>query len=140
MFSREKEWLSSPDVIDDLQGAGKTNVQICIHGTTRSYSSKCREGSICIRGLLRYQKAFDTVWVPGLLYKLHKAGIIGKIWRLINQSYQGFQCAAFIAGEVGEWFHTKRGVHQGAPLSMKLYQISINDILQDLRASIYGVE
>ena len=64
----------------------------------------------------------------------------GKIWRLIKESYQGFQCAAFIAGEVGEWFHTERGVHQGAPLSMRLYQIYINDLLQDLRASIYGVE
>ena len=63
-----------------------------------------------------------------------------KICRLIKESYQGFQCAVFIAGEVGEWFHTGRGVHQGAPLSMRLYQIYINDLLQDLRASIYGVE
>ena len=106
------------------------------YGTTRSYSSKCREGSICIRGRLRYQKG---LWVPGLLYKLHKAGMSGKIWRLIKESYQGFQCAAFIAGEVGEWFDNERGVHQGAPLSMKLYTIYINDLHQDLRASIYGV-
>ena len=40
----------------------------------------------------------------------------------------------------GEWFHTGCGVHQCAPLSTRLYQIYIDDLLQDLWASIYGVE
>ena len=96
MLSREKEWLSRLDVIDDLQGAGQN--------------------------------------------KLHKVGMRGKIWRLINESYQGLQGAVCIAGEVGEWFHTERGVHQGAPLATRLYQIYINDLRQDLRPSIYRVE
>ena len=142
MLSREKEWLSHPDVIDDLQGAGQNkcsslHTSMLLQEVIQANVEKAQSVYVAF---LDIKKAFDTVWVPGLLYKLHKAGMSGKIWRLIKESYQGFQCAAFIAGEVGEWFHTERGVHQGAPLSMRLYQIYINDLLQDLRASIYGVE
>ena len=63
---------------------------------------------------LDIKKAFDAVWVSGLLYELHKAGMSVKIWRRIKESYTGFQCAAFIAGEVGEGCHTEQGAHQGA--------------------------
>ena len=142
MLSREKEWLSHPDVIDDLQGAGQNkcsslHISMVLQEVIQANVEK---GQSVYVAFLDMKKAFDTVWVPGLFYKLHKASMSGKILRLIKESYQGFQFAAFIAGEVGEGFHTERGVHQGAPLSMKLYQIYINDLLQDLRASIYGVE
>ena len=39
---------------------------------------------------------------------------------------------------MAEWFKPERGVYQGAPLSMTLYQISVNDLLQELRTSQYG--
>ena len=34
--------------------------------------------------------------------------------------------------------YTGEGGHQGAPLSMTLYQIYVNDLLQELRTSQYG--
>ena len=52
--------------------------------------------------------------------------------------YKDFRCSTFIAGEVAEWFIPERGVHQGAPLSMTLYQIYVNDLHQELRTSQYG--
>ena len=32
--------------------------------------------------------AFDTVWHEGLFYKLSKLQIVGKVWRLIINSYK----------------------------------------------------
>jgi hypothetical protein len=86
------------------------------------------------------QKAFDTVWIEGLMYKLYNTGINLKSWRIIRQLYTKFQCAAYVAGVAGSWFTPARGVHQGAPMSMILYLIYINDMLIQLRSSPYGAK
>ena len=39
----------------------------------------------------------------------------------------------------GEWFCPRCGVHQGAPLSMILYTISINPLLSELSQNPYGL-
>lgn len=87
---------------------------------------------------LDIQKAFDTVWIEGLLFKLLKAGMSRKAWGILRNSYQNYQCAAFVNGVYDRWFIPSRGVHQGAPLSMCLYQLYINGLLSELRSSSYG--
>ena len=37
------------------------------------------------------------------------------------------------------WFSVERGVHQGAPLSIPLYQIFINDLVITLKTNEYGI-
>ena len=66
-------------------------------------------------------------------------GIEKKIWKIVQDSYKNFKCAALVAGEPGPWFVPERGIHQGAPLSMPFYQIYINDLLHSLRTSTCGV-
>ena len=83
------------------------------------------------------QKAFDTLWILGLLYKLYKAKLNRKAWLLIQNAYTEFYCTALVNGIIGEWFCPKRGVHQGAPLSMILYTIFINPLLRELSCSQY---
>ena len=58
---------------------------------------------------------------------------------LIKDSYSGFKCAVSIAGKRAPWFVAKRGVHQGAPFSMRLYQVFVNDLLVQLRKHRFGV-
>lgn len=96
-----------------------------------------RDSSVYVT-FLDIKKAFDTVWIEGLLFKLYKAGMHLKVWRLVREAYRNFQCAAYIAGIPGDWFTPQRGVHQGAPLSMRLYQVYMNDLLNHLRECIYG--
>ena len=88
---------------------------------------------------LDIKKAFDTVWVNGLLYKLYQAGIHIKSWKIMKECYSNFQCTAYIAGKGCTWFIPERGVHQGAPLSMRLYQVFMNELLQMLKTCEYGV-
>ena len=85
------------------------------------------------------QKAFDTLWILGLMYKLYKAKINRKAWLLIQNAYTDFYCTALVNGIIGEWFRPRRGVHQGAPLSMILYTIFINPLLCELSRNPYGL-
>ena len=87
---------------------------------------------------LDIRKGFDTVYIRGLLYKLYQNGLNMRIWRLISDSYHGAECATLIAGQPGPWFEPQRGIHQGAPLSMPLYQIYIDDLLKQLRSHSHG--
>jgi hypothetical protein len=86
------------------------------------------------------QKAFDTVWTNGLLYKLYKAGMDTKLWRIIKKLYSNFRCCVAINGVRSESFPVTQGVHQGAPLSMRLYQMFNNDLLPELKSSKLGAK
>ena len=139
MLNREKVWVSN--VVDELQGAGQEKCS-CLHTSMlfqEAVSWNRVKGATVYVTFIDIRKAFDTVWVNGLLYKLYKTGISNKVWRLIRECYQEYQCAAFVAGQPGDWFCTTRGVHQGAPLSMLLYQMYLNDLLCELKRSEYGV-
>ena len=84
------------------------------------------------------RKAFDTAYIPGLLYKLYNLELSMKTFKLISDSYQNYECAALVAGCPGSWFKPQRGIHQGGPLSMPLYQFFINYLLNQLRSDPHG--
>ena len=70
---------------------------------------------------------------------MNEAGLSQKTLRMVAEVYNNFQCSAFIAGEWGEWFVPQRGVHQGAPLSMRLYQVYINELISLLKRCPHGL-
>ena len=78
------------------------------------------------------KKAFDTVWHEGLLLKLQKAGINGKMYKLVKAMYQGSLSRVKCKGALTEPISIKQGVHQGSVLSPLLFNIFINDIGDDL--------
>ncbi len=49
--------------------------------------------------------------------------------------YSGYICCVRIGGNKSDWFEVKQDVHQGAPFSMLLFEIFINPILEELKAS-----
>ena len=79
-------------------------------------------------------KAFDTVWRPGLMIKLHELGITGKLWSIINQCHQNTESAIIVNQIQSEWFPVLQGVRQGGVLSTFLYLLFINDLLCELQS------
>ena len=141
VLEREKQWIFDYNIMNEIQGAGRKKIS-CLHTSflTQEGVSFCLDKyQKAILACLDIMKAFDSVWLSGFLVKLHRAGMHVKTWRLLDQAYQGFECAAFVGGIPAEWFVVKRGVHQGAPLSMPLYQISFNDLIIALRHSNAGI-
>ena len=80
--------------------------------------------------MLDAEKAFDSVWKEGLIFKLFDIGLGGKIWKVMYNSYKIFKCMVLVYGVLSDPFDVERSVHHGAPLSMRLYQILNNDLLK----------
>ena len=81
--------------------------------------------------LLNTQKAFDLGWHEGLLNMLNMIGTDPKLWRILKDMYRGFECAVLVENDISELFV----VHQGAPLSLWLYQMYINYLIREVRES-----
>ena len=72
------------------------------------------------------------------MYKLYCTGINGKLWRLIMRYYSNYTCSVLYKGCLSDEFDVKQGVHQGGVLSMSLFCVFINDLLDELRRSDIG--
>ena len=79
-----------------------------------------------------FSKAFDTVWWPGLFYKLLKLGIRGNFYSVIKSMYDNVQCSVKINGEMTDSFPVFQGVRQGEILSPLLFNIFIHDLPTDI--------
>ncbi len=70
-----------------------------------------------------FQKAFDSIWYEGLLYKILECGIGGKTYDCIKSMYSNNECAVKIGHRRTEYFTQKQGVRQGCSLSPTLFNI-----------------
>ena len=75
-----------------------------------------------------FQKAFDSVWHKGLFHKLSNNGISGKSLSLLFNLYNKTQCAIKRNNDITDLFRYSKGVRQGCPLSLILFNLYVNDI------------
>ena len=84
-------------------------------------------------GLLDTSQAFDTVWRKGLMYKLHKLGITGKMWTLIDDCHINTESCIVVNQTQSRWFGVYQGVRQGGVLSTFLYLVYIDDLINEIQ-------
>ena len=90
LLHRHVKWADKNDPFDALQGAGQDKCS----STHTSYllretiSHNIERDSTVYVALLDTQKAFDTVWIKGVLYKMFLTGMDRVIWRLLVESYK----------------------------------------------------
>jgi hypothetical protein len=75
-------------------------------------------------------KAFDRVWLNGLLYKLHKINLPEKTGKWIQQLIFNRKFYVQVNKERSEQLNIETGVGQGSILSPTLFSIFINDIVE----------
>ena len=86
---------------------------------------------ICM--FIDFEKAFDSVWKAGLIVKLHKLGIRGKLLELVNDFLVNRKVTMNINGVIGDIRKTSEvGLPQGSALSPILFRIFIMDMFEDL--------
>lgn len=73
-------------------------------------------------------KAFDTVWIDGLFFKMYNLGIQGKTWRLLRNWYSALTSRVLFDGVVSDDFSILQGVRQGSVLSPWLFMIFNDDL------------
>ena len=84
------------------------------------------------------KKAFDTVIRNLLFQKLCAAGIRGKILRVIQNLFSNNPANVVIDGLLSPEFVINRGVLQGSKLGPILFNLFINDLLEELNQSNLG--
>ena len=82
-----------------------------------------------------FQKAFDSIWHTGLLYKLLESGVGGKTYDIVKSMYTGNKCGIKIGNQRTDFFIQERGVRQGCNLSTTLFNIYINELATMLEQS-----
>ena len=87
--------------------------------------------TLCL--FIDFEKAFDSIWKPGLLVKMYKMGIRGNILNLINDFLVNRKVTINVNGIVGNIRQSSDvGLPQGSALSPILFRIYLMDILTDL--------
>ena len=83
--------------------------------------------------LIDFQKAFDSVWIPGLVSKLYNYGIRGNILKLLNSFLSNRNVRLKINGKIGEFHKTCSliGLPQGSVLSPLLFIMYITEMLEN---------
>ena len=104
-----------------------------------SISYYIEKNSKVFAAFLDNQKAFNSVWINGLLFKLYELGVSGKIWRLLRDSFENVYSQVLFAGQKGDKFPIIQGVGQGRVLSAWLFLVVIDGLaytLDDLQQGL----
>lgn len=77
---------------------------------------------------LDIQKAFDSVWYKGLLYKLYKLDVPTYLIEIIKEFLTARKLRVKIGNNKSQTFTIEKGLPQGSPLSPLLYKIYCHDM------------
>ena len=80
------------------------------------------------------QKAFDSVYLNGLWFKLYKLGIDGKLLRVIRDMYDKVKSCVRHCNSFSEFFECSIGLRQGEVISPVMFSMFLEDLelfLQD---------
>ena len=74
-----------------------------------------------------FQKAFDMVWKTGILEKMQKLNITGRMYAWVKDFMEDRTFQVKVEGQLSSTFNFENGTPQGSVLSPVLFLIAIND-------------
>ena len=75
-----------------------------------------------------FSAAYDNVWHSGLLYKLYKVGMSGKIIKLLKGIYENMHSCVKVKDSCSDRFQPLKGTRQGCIMSPTLFNIHLQDL------------
>ena len=85
---------------------------------------------------LTKSKAFDKVWLEGLLCKLKNNGINGNCLQLIKSFFHKKCQGVVLNDQSSSWLSIRAGVLQGSVLGPLFFLIYINDLPEGLNSEV----
>ena len=98
-------------------------------------------GSKVFGCFLDVRKAFDTVCIDGLLFKLFSdLGINGRMWLALKDLYTDIKARVLFAGSLSREFNISQGTGQGRLLAQFMYKVYINGLVKTIRTLICYID
>lgn len=140
---RLRKWMDTNGKLSKLQAGFRSN-----HSTTdwiwtlNEVLDHCRENNLPLyAAFVDVKKAFDTVWLTGLWYKMIQLGIDGKLLRIYQDWYTNRVSTVKVQGEKSSnSFSSTQGVAQGGISSPTFYAIFVDDLSKELEAQGLGFQ
>ena len=139
VFNHVHQYLQANNLLTSKQSGftpGDSTVNQLIHVCHKLYSAF--DDSDEVQAVfLDFSKAFDSVWHEGLIYKLGKMGIKGKLLLWFKSYLSDRKQKVVINGETSDIKAMECGVPQGSVLGPLLFLVYINDIVDNIKSDIY---
>ena len=127
--------LEAEGLIDDSQegfrkrrGTGR-----CIYKLLDSIQNIIEQGKVAAALFIDLEKAFDSIWIDGLLYKLREAGINSYILNIIDHYLRNRNVYIEIGENRSESFQPEVGLPQGSILLLILFIFHIAEMFQECK-------
>ncbi len=137
-------FLESKNLVSNYQsgfrkGRGTMDNVLCLESDIRKAQTN-REMVIAV--FFDIEKAYDMLWKEGLLIKLNKLGVYGKMYNWILDFMFGRTIEVKVGAEYSKVYQVENGTPQGSVCSPTLFNIMINDIFgkveQNVGKSLYA--
>ena len=92
-----------------------------------------KKGEDTIGTFIDFEGAFDAVWRDGVVHKLHRYGIRGRMLTYVHEFLKLRQSRSLVNGCTTDWVTTETGVPQGsiiAPILFIVYTADISKCIQ----------
>ena len=135
---RLSHFLESKNLLSNYQsgfrkGRGTMDSVLCLESEIRKAQTN-REMVIAV--FFDVEKAYDMLWKEGLLIKLKKLGVNGKLHNWVLDFMFGRTIEIKVGTEYSKTYQVENGTPQGSVCSPILFNVMINDIFEQVERGI----
>ena len=142
LLNRLEKFAADSEYFSELQfgfreGAGCIEASFTI---LEAINHTLEQGSKLFSCFIDARKAFDTVWIEGLLSKLFsELGMNGRMWLVIKDLHANVKAKVLYAGALSGEIDILQGTGQGRILAPFMYKVYINSLLKVLTDHCYAI-
>ncbi len=140
--NRLSDWAENCDMLEDEQNGFRRGRSCQDHLSTLSSIIECRKAKklSTFAVFIDFSKAYDRINRDLLFQKIEKLGVHGRFIGTLRSMYSNVECAVRINGLLTNWFPVNTGLKQGCLLSPLLFNLYLNDLIQEVKDLNLGVD